>query len=347
MIPFVFVFGVAFILALIATPISRVVGMRLGLVDRPGGRRRHQGAISRLGGMGMYVAFVSAILVTLLLPSSLLPKSQDPNETTRLLGLLIGSTFVFVLGLLDDRLQLKSLPQFAGQVVVALLSVPFLIIIERVMNPFTNALTIFPLWLVVIFTVFWISGMINTVNFLDGVDGLAAGVAAIVCVVLTIHMLREGQLSVALLPLALLGATLGFLLFNFPPAKVFMGSTGAFFLGYALGALSIIAGAKVATVLLALGIPIIDVAYQIVSRLRAGHSIGEADRGHLHHRLLDLGVSPRQILLLYYGFCILFGILALVISNRLYKLLAMAGLGIVAVVMLLVVSRLEAKARPE
>lgn len=344
MIPFVLTLALSLVLSLLLTPLSRYLGERMHLVDRPGGRRRHHGAISRLGGLALYFAFVVSVLVSLALPAWLQPPRQDPKEVIRLAGLLLGCTFMFVLGLLDDRRELGVWPQFVGQVVVAGLSIPYLIIIERVMNPFTNQLLIFPAGVVIVLTLFWIMGMINTVNFLDGIDGLAAGVTAILCVVLTIHMIREGQWSVALLPLALLGAVLGFLPFNFAPAKVFMGSTGSFFLGYAVAALSIMAGAKMATVLLVMGIPIVDVAWQIFSRWRAGRPIGMGDRGHLHYRLQDLGLSTRQIVLLYYLFCILFGTLALTISNRLYKLLALAGLGMLALVTLAILSRLPPKA---
>ena len=347
MLPFALAFAIPFALSLVLTPVSRLLGERLGLVDRPGGRRKHTGDISRLGGMALFFSFVVAVLVSVTLPDALQPPRQDSNEVVRLAGLLLGCAFMFIVGLLDDRLELGGWAQFAAQAGVALLSIPYLIIIERVMNPFTNELLIFPAGVVVMLTLIWIAGMINTVNFLDGVDGLAAGVTAIVCAVLAIHMLREGQLSVALLPLALLGATLGFLPFNFAPARVFMGSTGSFFLGYAVAALSIMAGAKVATVLLVMGIPIADVAWQIFSRWKKGRAIGVGDRGHLHHRLLDLGLSPRQIVLIYYGFCILFGALALLISNRLYKLLALGGMGVIVIAALAVVSRLEVKGRPE
>jgi UDP-GlcNAc:undecaprenyl-phosphate GlcNAc-1-phosphate transferase len=181
-------------------------------------------------------------------------------------------------------------------------------------------------------------GMMNTVNWLDGLDGLAGGVGAILCLVLAIHMHRVGQPSVALLPLALLGVLVGFLPHNFA-ARIFLGSAGAFFLGYALGGLGLIAGGRVATVLLVMGLPIVDVAWQIFDRLRHRHAPGQADRGHLHFRLLDLGLSPRTIVLLYWGFCALFGVLALVVSSRLYKLLALAGIGIVVVVVLVWLSR--------
>jgi UDP-GlcNAc:undecaprenyl-phosphate GlcNAc-1-phosphate transferase len=169
--------------------------------------------------------------------------------------------------------------------------------------------------------------MINTINFLDGLDGLATGVGAIVSAVLSIHMLREGQYSVALLPLALLGATLGFLPYNLPPARIFLGS-GAWLLGYAIATLGIAAGAKLALLLLVLGIPIVDVAWLIIARLRAGQSIGQGDRRHLHYRLLDAGLSHRQVLALYYGYGIALGAAALLINSRLLKLIALVLLGL-------------------
>jgi UDP-GlcNAc:undecaprenyl-phosphate GlcNAc-1-phosphate transferase len=181
--------------------------------------------------------------------------------------------------------------------------------------------------------------MMNTVNWLDGLDGLAAGVGAILCLVLAIHMHTTGQPSVALLPLALLGALLGFLPCNFAPARVFLGSAGAFFLGYALAGLGLIAGGRVATALMVMGLPIVDVAWQIFDRLRRRRSPARADRGHLHFRLLDLGLSARAIALIYWTFCALFGLLALTVSSRLYKLLALAAIGIVVVVVLAWLSR--------
>ena len=339
---FVLVFLAAFGSALALTPLAARLGRRLGLVDRPGGRRRHVGLIPRTGGVAMYAAFVVAVLVSFLVQSWLPPSPEgpDPNETTRLIALLAGSTFTIVFGLYDDkRPLLRPLPQYVAQIAAALIAMSGLIFIERVMNPFTNQITVFPWPFVVAFTLFWIVGMINTVNFLDGLDGLATGVAAILSAVLAIHMIRVGQYSVALLPLALLGATLGFLPFNFHPARVFMGSSGSFFLGFAVATLGIIAGARVATVLLVFGIPILDVAWQMLRRLRAGRSIGEGDRGHLHFQLQDMGFSQRRIVLAYYVFCAACGALALFVSSRLYKVVALLLLGIVVTLMLWHLSR--------
>jgi UDP-GlcNAc:undecaprenyl-phosphate GlcNAc-1-phosphate transferase len=327
--PFAVVFGVGLIVALVGTPLAAAWGRRRGIVDKPGPRRWHQGAIPRTGAIAIFGAFMAAALLAQWLP---VPR-QDPKELTRFLGIVAGATFLFVVGILDDRYDLPPGPQYLAQAVSALIAIACVVFIERVMNPFTDRIYVFPYPFVVAFTLVWIMGMINTINFLDGLDGLAAGVGAIVSAFLAVHMLREGQYSVALLPLALLGATLGFLPFNFFPARIFLGS-GSLVLGYLIATLGIAAGAKLALLLLVLSIPIVDVAWLMISRLRAGQSIGQADRRHLHYRLLDLGLSQRQVVLLYYAYCIVLGLAALLINSRLLKLSTLVLLGIATVVFL-------------
>ena len=333
------IFAISLIISVALTPLARRLGLRLGLADRPGGRRQHHGVISRLGGIAMYAGFTAAVIATLVLPQGWLPPRLDPKELTRLTGLLAGTSAVFIFGLLDDRFQFASRPQYIAQFISALIAIAFIIFIERVNNPFNHGQFVFPWPVVWVLTIFWFMGMINTVNWLDGLDGLAAGVAAIMAAILTIHMIRQGQYSVALLPVALLGATLGFLPFNFNPARVFMGSSGSYFLGWALAALGIISGAKVATVLLIMGLPILDVAWLIYHRWRHGGKPGFNGRDHLHHRLLDIGFTQRQIVVGYYIFCAAFGALALGLENRLYKLLALIVLGGAALAVLFWASR--------
>lgn len=333
--PFIAVFGSALVLALAVTPLAAALGRRWGLVDRPGGRRRHQGIVARTGGIALFVSFVGAMLFSQFLP---VPR-QDPNELTRFLGITLGTALLFFAGMMDDWKELKPGPQYLAQAAAAGIAIACLVFIEQVMNPFNDKLIgPFPLVLTIVITLFWIMGMINTVNFLDGVDGLAAGVGAIVSAFLAIHMLREGQYSVALLPLALLGATLGFLPYNFFPARIFLGS-GAWLLGFAIATLGIAAGAKLALVLLVLSIPIVDVAWLIISRLRAGQSPGLADRRHLHFRLLDLGLTPRQVVGIYYGYCILLGTAALLVNSRLLKLITLVVLGMGTLVLLAFLAR--------
>jgi UDP-GlcNAc:undecaprenyl-phosphate GlcNAc-1-phosphate transferase len=334
------VFLAAFVLSLLLTPLAARLGLRLNLADSPGGRRRHSGRVARTGGIAIYISFVGAILIgqALNLPSN------DPNEKTRLIGLLLGSTLMFIFGLLDDRAEFRPGLQFAAQFVASLIAIASLIIIERFNTPFTSDPTVLPPWLYIPLTLFWLMGMMNTVNWLDGLDGLATGIAAIFSLILFLAMLHETadqqpQISLTPLPLALLGATLGFLPYNFHPAKVFMGSNGAMFLGFALGSLGIIGGAKVATVLLVLAVPILDVAWLIVSRLRHGQSPMQGGRDHLHFRLLDLGLSQRQIVIGYWIVSALFGALALLIEARIYKLLALGLLGLITLTVMIAISK--------
>ncbi len=255
---YLLVLVVACALSFALTPLSMRLGLHLDLVDRPGGRRKHRGVIARTGGVALYLAFVFTVLLTLLLPrllppdlvQSWIPPRNDPQELTRLTALLAGATFCVVAGLLDDRFQFSSLPQYAIQLIAALIAIAGLIFIKHVNNPIGegilyDAVTGFPWWIVWPLTVFWFMGMMNTVNWLDGLSGLVVGVTAILCAILALHMIFAAdppQLSVALLPVCLLGVALGFLPFNFAPARVFMGSSGSYFLGFTLAALGIIGG---------------------------------------------------------------------------------------------------------
>ena len=344
MTPFILVFAISFLLSLVLTPLAARVGLRLGIADEPGGRRQHTGKIARTGGVAIFVSFIAAILVA----QALNIPSTDPNESTRITGLIIGTLIMFVFGLLDDRFEFKPGAQFIAQFIASIVAIASLIIIERFGNPFDSQLNqpiiIRDQWLYILLTLFWLMGMMNTVNWLDGLDGLAAGIAAIFSFILFAAMLQDTatqdpQLSLAPLPLALLGATLGFLPYNFHPARVFLGSSGALVLGFALGSLGIIGGAKVATVLLVLAVPILDVAWLIVSRLRHGRSPMRGGRDHLHFRLLDLGLSQRQIVIGYWLVSALFGALALLFEARIYKLLALGVLGIITLATLIIVSR--------
>jgi UDP-GlcNAc:undecaprenyl-phosphate/decaprenyl-phosphate GlcNAc-1-phosphate transferase len=349
---FAVIFAVSLLCSAALAPVSYWLGLRLSLVDRPGGRRQHGRIVSRLGGIALYGGFTLAVLLTLVLPVTWLPPRLDPNEMFRLTGLLLGTAAVFIFGLQDDRFHFGSRPQYLAQFLSAFIAVAFIIFIERVNNPLDRLTLsgflptvklppqiIFPLPVVAALTIFWFMGMMNTVNWLDGLDGLATGVSAIFATVLAIHMLREGQFSVALLPIALVGATLGFLPFNFNPARVFMGSSGSYFLGWALAALGIIGGAKVATVLLVMSLPILDVAWLIIYRWRHGHRPSQDGRDHLHYRLLDMGYSQRQIVAGYYIFCAVAGVLALGLGSRLFKLVALLLLAGAALAVIVWASR--------
>jgi UDP-GlcNAc:undecaprenyl-phosphate GlcNAc-1-phosphate transferase len=293
-----------------------------------------------LGGIAVFVPFVVAVGVAAWRTS--LTAGYSSDDYLRLAGLLIGGLAAFILGLVDDRFDLSPGIQLLCQLAISLIALATLLWLERFTLPIFGYVALgdyaWGPWVYVPLTILWMMGMMNTVNWLDGLDGLAAGVGAILCLVLAIHMHRVGQPGVALLPLALLGALLGFLPFNVAPARVFLGG-GALFLGYALGGLGLIAGGRVATVLLVMGLPIVDVAWQIFDRVRSRRPPVQGDRGHLHFRLLDLGLSQRAIVLLYWGLCALFGALALIVTSRLYKLVTLIVIGLAVVGVLVFLSR--------
>jgi UDP-GlcNAc:undecaprenyl-phosphate/decaprenyl-phosphate GlcNAc-1-phosphate transferase len=320
--------------AALLTPLAVRLGKQWGIVDRPGGRRSHQGEIPRIGGLGIYPAFVLAAVLPVILG---VPR-DDPLELTRLVGVLLGMGVVWIVGLLDDRYKLPPWVQLGGLAIAAMVAIAFKVFVEVFNNPLTDQQIWVDWYLMVPITLGWLIVMSDTVNMVDGLDGLAAGVTAIAAGVLFIHMQSLGQYSVSLLPLALIGCCLGFLVFNFYPARIFLGG-GAYVLGYALGALAIVGGAKFASVLMVLWLPIVDIVWQIYSRWRRGQPIALGDRGHLHLRLQDLGWPMGRIVLLYYGITALLGAMALLSPLRILKLGILVGGGVIILVLLAIVAR--------
>ncbi|MGI6367553.1 MAG: glycosyltransferase family 4 protein [Anaerolineae bacterium] len=320
---FLAVLASAWLAMLLFTPLAIRLGRKLDIVDRPGGRRKHHGEIVRIGGLGLFPAFAIASLIPVLVGS---PR-DDALELTRLTGVLLGMAIVWVMGLLDDKFKLSPGWQLAGLVAGALVAILFKVFVERFNSPFGNQQIVVDWYLMLPISLAWIVGMTNLGNSIDGLDGLAAGVTAIASAVLFIHMLRLHQYSVALLPLALLGCCLGFLHFNLPPARVFLGG-GAYVLGFGIATLSIISGAKVASALLVMWLPIVDLVWQVYSRWHRGQRISLGDRGHLHLRLQDLGWSQRRIVLMYYGITAFLGAVGLLVPNRALKLGALIVFGL-------------------
>jgi UDP-GlcNAc:undecaprenyl-phosphate GlcNAc-1-phosphate transferase len=338
---YILIFALAASVTLVLTPATMWLGQRFGVTARPGGRRMLEGdqkRVSKLGGLALFGGFTVAVLAAQVMPVPRL----DPNESTRLIGLLLGGTIIFAFGILDDVLEFGPLPQFLGQTLAAAVAILCLIFIEYVNNPLTGQQTdTFPYLITVAITFFWLVFMMNTMNFLDGLDGLAGGVTLIAGAMLFInsaYRVTPAQTSVSFLPVALMGTCAAWLLFNFYPARVFMGG-GAQYMGFTLGALSIIGGAKMGTILLVLGLPLIDVVWQAVDRMRHGRSPFRGDRGHLHFRLLDMGFTQRQIVLGYYAFCLCFGALTLVTSSQLFKFIALGALALIVGTAFLVITR--------
>jgi UDP-GlcNAc:undecaprenyl-phosphate GlcNAc-1-phosphate transferase len=328
MIPYLVVaFAFAALIAVVLTPYVRRWAVRLDAVDRPGHRRVNTSPIPRGGGVAVATAF---ILVTLgLLAANAAFDFVDVPFTVRLgdlVGLLAGGALAAAFGVIDDYFDLRARWQFLFQVILAALAIWLGYQIDFINNPFGSGIIFLDGAFGIGFTVLWISGMINSINFIDGLDGLSSGICFIAVTTLGLISLstQVGQPFVAILCFALGGALLGFLRWNFHPASIFVGTSGVMFLGYTLALLSILGTAKVAVALLVLGVPIIDAFWIIVRRIVQGRSPFSPDRGHLHHRLLDLGLSHRQTVVLIYGICLALSVLAMLLSG-VTQLYAFAG----------------------
>lgn len=299
-----FAWGLALAIALVATPLVKELALRIGAVDVPNARKVHRGVMPRLGGLAIYLSFVVGFLL-------FVPK------TPIAWGIFLGGSVIALVGALDDRYQLSPKAKLLGQLVAAFVVVAFGLRVTFINLPFDDGFSIG--WLLSIpVTILWIVAVTNAVNLIDGLDGLAAGVSAIATATLLVVSLLMGNTFVALLCAVLLGATMGFLVFNFHPAKIFMGDTGALFLGFQLAVLSIM-GFKQVTLfsyvipMLLLGVPLSDTFFAIVRRKLNKKPISAADKSHLHHCLLSLGMSHRGAVLTIYAISALFGLSAVLL----------------------------------
>ena len=317
---------------------------RLGLVDQPGERRVHKKAVPRGLGVAIFLAFLTGIGL-----SYVLPVTRHAEETERILLMVIGAAIIVGVMLVDDAISLGPVTKLLWQVIAsAVVVLPYLrsedhgIVIGQINVPFIGTVT-FPEIIAVVITFVWLVGMMNVMNWVDGLDGLAGSVTLVASGVLFIHTYwgpdHVPQFTISLLPLALAAAVLGFLPFNWHPAKVIMGDAGAMFLGFALGIISIIGGAKIATAMLVLGLPLLDGLWVTMYRLVNGRSPLHADMGHLHHRLLKAGFSQPQIVLAISGVSAIFGALALLLPSREWKLVGFVAIGILLVVVLATLAR--------
>ncbi|MBX6377608.1 MAG: undecaprenyl/decaprenyl-phosphate alpha-N-acetylglucosaminyl 1-phosphate transferase [Clostridia bacterium] len=284
---------ISFLLAFALTPVVRRVALRIGVVDRPGERSVHTRPVPLLGGVAIFLAFGAGVAATGGLSS--LPAR----------GILAGGALMLVVGIVDDYRPLRPAVKLAGQLAAAVVLLFAGVRIDFVTNPWGGLLALGP-WAYPL-TLLWVVAIINVVNLMDGLDGLAAGVTSIACVTLALVAWQTQQpLEAVLLIAALAGSALGFLPYNFNPARIFMGDAGSMFLGYVLAAVSVEGSVKspaavaLAVPLLVLGLPIADTFLAILRRLQSGRPVGQADRDHLHHRLLRLGLNQREAVLWMY-----------------------------------------------
>ena len=331
----------------VLTPLVRRVAIRFDAIDHPDERRVNETPVPRGGGVAVAIAFVS-VTIALLSLNAVVQFAPVPTsvQLVDLVGLLLGGLLATAFGVIDDALDLRARWQFAGQLGLALFAVATGFVVEFIANPLGSGtagkseLVRLVTPIAVAFSVLWIAGMINSINFIDGLDGLSSGIGLIAAVTLGVISLTPGlsQPYIAVLCFALAGALLGFLRWNFHPATIFAGTSGVMFLGYTLALLSILGTAKVAVAMLVLGVPIIDAFWIIVRRLAARRSPFSPDRGHLHHRLLDIGLSHRQTVLLIYGICVVLAALAFFLSG-LTQVFAFLGVFIASGVVLFILAR--------
>jgi UDP-GlcNAc:undecaprenyl-phosphate GlcNAc-1-phosphate transferase len=344
-----------FLVALIAwavtgtlTPYVRRIAHWARAIDFPGGRRIHHHPKPRLGGLAIYTGFLFALLVAIPMSRTIevLRTANQiviriplvPESDRAMVGILLGGTLITLLGAIDDIRGMHPGVKFLGQVACAAVLIPFGLSTLFLTNPLSGMMYI-GRWGALV-TILWVVATTNIINFIDGVDGLAAGISAIAGVVLFLTASQRQDLAAMAMTAALVGSSLGFLRYNFNPARIFMGDSGSMFLGYVLGAVSVMGLYKSVTAisllvpLLALGVPIFDTAFAIVRRLRAGYPIYLPDRGHIHHRLLDRGLTQRQTVLLLYLLSAFLGIGALALAgiNRIPALITLGAIAVVLIV---------------
>ena len=300
--------AVAAVVTLLVTPLVRAVGRRYGLVDQPGGRKVHSHPIPRLGGVAIFLGVAASIALQVFGEARLgwqgtLLAGADGNVS--LAGVAAGITLVFLVGLADDIVDLTWWVKLLGQIAAAGIVVAAGLRIDYIGSPTGGGLILLGLLSVPV-TVTYLVGFANVINLIDGLDGLAAGVTAIAATSLLALAAPANRLDAAALAAAVIGACVGFLRYNFNPASIFMGDSGSMFLGFTLATISLLgvmkttAAIALAVPLIIIGVPIFDTVSAIVRRVRSNRPIQEADRGHIHHRLLTRGFNQRQTVLIIY-----------------------------------------------
>ncbi|MCR2821412.1 glycosyltransferase family 4 protein [Lederbergia panacisoli] len=295
---------ICFVASICITPLVKKLALRYKVTDKPNHRKVHNKVMPRLGGLAIYLSFIIGLIIS-------------RQDSPFLWPIIIGSTIIVITGILDDKFNLSPRYKLIGQFLAAIVAIRGGFDLEFINLPFGGKLEFG--YFIVPITILWIIGITNAINLIDGLDGLAAGVSAIALITLSIMAFIQQDIFVLTIALILLGSTLGFLPFNFYPAKIFMGDSGALFLGYMIAVLSLL-GFKNVTFfsfvipIIILGVPISDTIFAIIRRIINNQPISSPDRSHLHHRLLGSGFSHRQSVLVIYGIAVMFSLAAVVFS---------------------------------
>ncbi|MGG2971708.1 glycosyltransferase family 4 protein [Geobacillus stearothermophilus] len=316
----------SFLASVLATPAVKQLALRIGAVDKPNDRKVHKRVMPRLGGLAIYIGVLIGFWLC---------QPESPYKW----HILLGSFVIVVVGFLDDLFELPAKAKLAGQIVAALIVIWGGVQMSFINLPFGGTLEFGVLSIPL--TVLWIVAVTNAINLIDGLDGLAAGVSTIALVTISGMAVIMGNLFVLMIGLIMIAATIGFLIYNFYPAKIFMGDTGALFLGYMIAVLSLL-GFKNITVIsfiipiIILGVPLSDTFFAIVRRIINRQPISAPDKSHLHHCLLRLGYSHRQTVLMIYGLSAIFGLIAVIFSQATTKVALLIVVGLLIVIELVV-----------
>ncbi|MCX7748907.1 MAG: undecaprenyl/decaprenyl-phosphate alpha-N-acetylglucosaminyl 1-phosphate transferase [Clostridia bacterium] len=292
---FVFAFLVVFIIVYVLIPALKKVALKVGFVDRPTGRKKHKRPVPLLGGLGIFIGFVFTYSIFI----------RPINK--EFISILAAASLILIIGLIDDWFKTKGkefpvLPRLVIQILAAVMVYKAGIVFYGFTNPITHEYIVLPQWIQFVLTITWILGVTTVINWSDGMDGLAGSISAISAATLFVVALVKHQTDSAMMSLILLGAIAGFLKYNRHPAQVFMGDSGANFLGFILGIVALDGAFKQATLvsllvpILALGVPILDNLFVVIRRLVQKKPIYQADSGQIHHRLLATGLSQKQVL---------------------------------------------------
>jgi UDP-GlcNAc:undecaprenyl-phosphate GlcNAc-1-phosphate transferase len=307
-------FIVSAILSLVFVPLMRPLSFKAGAIDRGKGRRAHTGIVPRLGGVGIFLAFLIPMVFSL-------TRGVWDDFHERMVGILIATALVALIGMYDDIKGARIGNKLIAEVLAALIIYAWGINITVISNPFGDPISLG--WMSLPVTVLWIIIVTNAINLIDGMDGLAAGTGIFISA--TFFLLSGTDIHLQLTYVILAGSLLGFLRYNFPPASIFMGDSGSLSLGFLLGATSILSSRKAAAAvtilipIIAFSLPLLDMLYAVLRRYYRGLPLGEADREHIHHKLLDKGLSKRKVLLLLYAVNITFLLLVLFIVREQLK----------------------------
>lgn len=301
--------ALAFVICLIAslaiTPLVKKLAIAVGAVDKPNYRKVHQRIMPRMGGLAIFISFMIGMFV--------LQPQADFN-----LAIILGGVIIIVTGVLDDRFELSAKVKLAGQLLAALVVVVYGgVQMEDINLPFGGQMEFG--YFSIPLTILWIVGITNAINLIDGLDGLAAGVSSIALFTISFMAYMKGDLYVMSVALLVLGSTLGFLHYNFHPAKIFMGDTGALFLGYIISVLALLGFKNVTVVsliipIIILGVPITDTFFAIIRRKMNKQPLSAPDKSHLHHCLLRMGYTHKQTVVIIYAIASMFGLAAVIFT---------------------------------